>query len=405
MPRISFNPYGQTKLQIDADTSAAFAGADIQAVHSSLEEYRPTPLVELPGLAARLGLGRVLVKDEAHRFGLKAFKALGASYAVYRLINEQFAAAGGIMPRPEDFYRQPEVVPPGQFTFCTATDGNHGRGVAWVARKLRQRAVIYMPKNSAVARINAILGEGARVNVIDGSYDDAVKLAAHDAETNGWTIVSDTSWPGYDRIPRWIMAGYLTLFREIHNALSANDRIDAVLVQGGVGALAAVAAWYYNVEYPAHKTKLIAVEPTTAACLMASIEAPGGELQSVGTGQTIMAGLNCGTPSPVAWPLIKKGFAAFMTVADDACIRAMRTFYYPHNADPRIIAGESGAAGLAALWSLCEDAAMSDARKKLKLDDSSTVLLLNTEGDTDPESFARLVQEDLGGGVGEARAC
>jgi diaminopropionate ammonia-lyase len=393
MHRISYNPHRPTGLHVDAETTAAFTSPDIQAVHLSLEEYCPTPLIELPGLAARLGLGRVLVKDEAHRFGLKAFKALGASYAVSRLIKEQFAAEGRFVALAKDFYRQTDLIRPGQFTFCTATDGNHGRGVAWVARKLRQHAVIYMPKNSAVARINNILGEGAKVTVIDGPYDDAVRQAAHDAETNGWTIISDTSWPGYECIPRWIMAGYLTMFREIHDVLTKADRIDAVLVQGGVGTLAAAASWYYNIENPTHSIRLIAVEPVTAACLKASIDSPGGEPRSIhGESNTIMAGLNCGTPSPTAWPLIKQGFAAFMTVSDDICIRAMRTFHYPYAADPRIISGESGAAGLAGLLSLCEDTTMSAVRDKLGLGRTATILLLNTEGDTDPESFGRLVR-------------
>ncbi len=391
MCRCSINLYRRADPQGDDECNAAFVSPDIQDVHVSLDEYFPTPLVELPGLAAYLGLGRVLIKDEASRFGLQAFKALGASYAVYRFIKDQFAQEGRAVPEAKDFYRRTALLPPGRFTFCTATDGNHGRGVAWVARKLRQHAAIYMPKNTVLARIKSIIAEGAKVTIIDGHYDEAVEQAAKDAAEFGWQIISDTSWPGYVDIPRWIMAGYLTMFREIDETIGDKLKIDAVIVQGGVGALAAAASWHYNTEYKSRPVKLIAVEPTAAACLLASINSPEGEPRSIdGEFNTIMAGLNCGTPSPVAWPLIKQGFDAFMTVSDEQCIEAMLTYYYPRGDDPRLISGESGAAGLAALLSLCKKNILMDIRKKLGIDTSSTILLLNTEGDTDPESFAKL---------------
>ncbi len=359
-------------------------------MHRSLSEYNPAPTFSLRGLAKRLDLGGIVVKDESHRFGLKAFKALGASYAVYRLLTSRAHRGGAPWPPPDRFYSESDVISRGSFTLCTATDGNHGRGVAWVARKLGQRAVIYMPGNTAPARIAAIQDEGADVHVIGGSYDDAVRQCAEQAEEHGWTIVSDTSWPGYDLIPRWIQAGYLTMFAEIDEQTDAC--IDAVLVPGGVGALAAAAAWYYRVIKQDDTVTLISVEPLAADCLYRSAARDDGHPVAVfGEPDTVMAGLNCGTPSQVAWPLIRKYFDAFVAIPDHYAIEAMRTAYYPAASDPRIVSGESGAASMAALLALGREDALAACRRSLGLDDDAVILLLNTEGDTDPEGFRRAV--------------
>ncbi|MCK4461487.1 MAG: diaminopropionate ammonia-lyase [candidate division Zixibacteria bacterium] len=391
MTRFVSNTHRRTDPDWPADTVAAFSAPDISAVHRSLPEYRPTPLLSLPNLAHELGIGEILVKDESHRFGLKAFKALGSAYAIYRFVQKHLHEAGRQYPPADQFYRE-STLPKGTFVFCTATDGNHGRGVAWIARKLSQRAVIYMPTNSARARIQNIRKEGAEVIVVDGTYDDAVARCAKDALAHGWQIISDTSWPGYEEIPRWIQAGYLTMFGEIHANNDAD--IDIVIVPAGVGALAAAAAWYYNRVYPEPRPKLVSVEPVGADCLLQSILSETGEPVSLkGELASIMAGLNCGTPSQVAWPFVKLGFDLFMTVTDDAAREAMRTYYYPKGEDPRIISGESGAAGLAALLTLCNESsiAAADARAHLDLSPSTKVLLLNTEGDTDPEGFKSII--------------
>lgn len=331
----------------------------------------------------------LLVKDESHRFGLNAFKALGSTYAVYQFIKKYLEASSLDCPAPEQFYRELNL-PKETFTFCTATDGNHGRGVAWVARQLKQKAITYMPKETVPARIENIRKEGAEVVVVDGSYDDAVARCTKDAHARGWQIISDTGWPGYEQIPRWIQAGYLTMFEEIHAATS--NCVDVVFVQAGVGALAAAAAWYYNIIYPKPHPKLVSVEPLTADCVMQSIQSESGEPMTIeGDPASIMAGLNCGTPSPIAWPFVKQGFDLFMTITDDAGREAMRTFYRPVGDDPRIISGESGAAGLAALTTLVNDPAFVTAREFLHLDATSRVLLINTEGDTDPLGFRAIV--------------
>ncbi len=382
MTRFVSNIHRQTSPRWPADTVAAFSALDISAVHRSLPEYRPTPLLSLPNLAHQKGVGEISVKDESHRFGLKAFKALGSAYAIYRFVQKHLWESGRQCPAADQFYREP-TMPKGTFVFCTATDGNHGRGVAWIARQLSQRAVIYMPTNSAHARIKNIRKEGAEVVVVDGSYDDAVVRCAKDALARGWQIVSDTSWPGYEEIPRWIQAGYLTMFEEIHSGNDAD--FDIVIVPAGVGALAAAAAWYYNCVYPEPRPKLVSVEPVGADCLLQSILSETGEPVSLkGQFASIMAGLNCGTPSSIAWPFVKRGFDLFMTVADDADREAMRTYYRSTGDDPRIISGESGASGLAALLTLCNESsvAAADARTHRALPPGTKVLLLNAEGDT-----------------------
>ena len=373
------------------ETAAAFASSDVTELHRSIPGYQPTPLVELSSLARALSLGRILVKDESRRFGLKAFKALGGSYAVYRFVAEYLASAGRPCPRAGQFYSESGFLHPGELTFSTATDGNHGRGVAWAAKLLHQRAMIFMPRGTVRARIDNIKNEGAEVVVVDGSYDDAVSLCAREAEARGWQIISDTSWPGYEMIPRWIMAGYLTLFREIESAVDVGTRIDCVIVQGGVGALAGAAAWYFRKESRWPEAKLVSVEPVEAACLLESIESGGEPVLSKGRQDSIMAGLNCGMPSLTAWPLIKQGFDMFLAIPDSSCVEAMRRYYFSTSGDRGIVSGESGAAGLAALLDLMSKPEFCEARSYLGLGHDCTVLLLNTEGDTDPTGFTRRV--------------
>ena len=361
---------------------------DVRSLHRSLEEYSPTPLTALPNLAKKLGIGTIQVKDESHRFGLKAFKALGSTYAIYRFIREHLESVGRECPEAGLFYRSQNIIQPETFTFCTATDGNHGRGVAWVARLLHQKSVIYMPGNSVPARIDNIRHEGADVRVVDGDYDAAVSQCRKDAESHGWQIISDTSWPGYEKNPQWIMAGYFTLFEEISDQ---SDTIpDIVIVQAGVGALAASAGYYYRSRYPDRDIKLVSVEPLQAACVLESIER-GEPVISGGRQDSIMAGLNCATPSITAWPIIKDSFDLFLSIPDDFAREAMRLYYHPEGNDTRIISGESGAAGLAALLALVQDEELVGAREYIGIGSESDVLLLNTEGGTDPGSFGAIV--------------
>ena len=372
---------------------AAEAGA-ARRVHRAIRGYATTPLVELPALAAALRLGRVLVKDESHRFGLKAFKALGASYAIARWAAAHLHDRFSDERAPESLADGPLPERLGPVTFATATDGNHGRSVAWTARRLGQRAAIYMPALSAPARVAAIRAEGAKVTLVDGDYDAAVRRCADEAARHGWQVVSDTSWPGYAEIPRWVADGYLTLFEEVDEQLAARGLPlpDVVLVQAGVGALPAAAATHYRAAGRAHRPRLVCVEPLAAACFLESVEAGDGEPHTArGDQRTIMAGLACATPSPVAWPLVRDAFDLFVAIDDDDARRAMRRFYRPLDDDPQLTSGESGAAGLGALLALTGRPELAAARAEVGLGGDATVLLLNTEGDTDPDHFARVV--------------
>lgn len=378
---------------------AAFSASDPLPFHRSLPGYAPTPLVQLPGLAHALNVGEILIKDEAHRLSLNAFKVLGASWAIYSHLKTRWESETG---QP---FGDTLALTPAQrahfdgLTIATATDGNHGRGVAWTARTLGLRAVIYMPRDTVPARVENIRRENATVEVIDGTYDDAVEKIKADSARHGWQIISDTSWPGYDQIPQWIQAAYTTMFREMESAIHAPDDplIDLVFLQGGVGALAAAAIWYYVNRYGSRRPKIVCLEPVDAACLLESARTPDGS-STVARGRltSIMAGLNCGVPSTIAWPIIRDTTDLFIAIEDSYAREAMRRYYYPAadsngKTDSRIISGESGAAGLAALLALLHADDLAPAREFLHLGPTSRILLLNTEGDTDPEGFARTV--------------
>jgi diaminopropionate ammonia-lyase len=395
----SFNQFRKKLPEWDEKLVGAFSSGDIVGLHRSLPGYRPTPTFRLPALAHVLGLGDIWVKDESYRFDLNAFKVMGASYAIYRFLKSEWKKKFDTRFDIQEFMDDgSEGKWVGRYTFCTATDGNHGRAVAWTARRLFQRAVIYMPKGTVSARIENIRAERAEVHVIDGTYDDAVRQIAEDAPKHNWQIISDTAYPGYMTIPGYIMAGYTTMFREIETAIHGDNDpgIDFVFLQAGVGSFAAAGAWYYINRYGAKRPKLISVEPTEAACLMESINTKNGGLITIGGSfETIMAGLNCGTPSHMAWPIIRDSFDLFLAIPDDYALKAMRRYYSPNGDDPHIVSGESGAAGLGALLALLKDDSLKDARKRLGFDADSRILIFNTEGATDPEHFGRVVHTTI----------
>jgi diaminopropionate ammonia-lyase len=350
--------------------------AEPLGLHRRLPGYAATPLRSLPSPAEQLGVANVLVKDESHRLGLPAFKMLGASWATYRTLADRLGREPA-WSTLDDLAEQ--LAPLRPLTITTATDGNHGRAVARFARLVGFPARIRVPAGTAQARIDAIEGEGATVTVTDGNYDDAVREVAEDADDRT-VIVSDTSWPGYDTIPRWVIDGYTTIFEEIDRQLQDQSLPppDVVVVPIGVGALAAAVATHYR-RGTGPRPNLVGVEPITAACVMASAEA--GQLVTLPDAQdSIMAGLNCGTPSAVAWPRVSAAFEWFVTVDDEAARRAMRTL-----ADAGVVAGESGAATLAGAEQL-----RADTRDTV-LAPGTTLLLLSTEGATDPDGYRRAV--------------
>jgi diaminopropionate ammonia-lyase len=353
--------------------------------HPRLPGYKPTPLIEVPRVADELRLGAVWVKVEADRLGLPSFKILGASWAVYRALDEH---TGGLPPWKNLDELRRALDPYRPLALAAATDGNHGRAVAGMAALLGLDARIFVPAGTAAARIDGILGEGASCEVVDGTYDDAVGRSAEEASEK-CLVISDTSWPGYENVPRWVIEGYSTIFWEIEDELSrrANPRPDAVVIQLGVGALGAAAARHFR-NTGNGDTIMIGVEPQPSACVLASMEA--GQIVTIpGPHDSIMAGLNCGTPSMVAWPDVSAGFDLFTAVDDDSARRGMRML-----AAETIEAGETGAAGIAGLIEICSDETI---RERVGLGAESTVLTLCTEGATDPRAYAEIVGRSPGG--------
>jgi diaminopropionate ammonia-lyase len=329
----------------------------------------PTPAVALPRLAADLGLDALIAKDESARFGLNAFKLLGARFALDALLRDGALTAG-------------------QTVVC-ASEGNHGRAVARAAAEAGCASRVYMARDAAQARVDAIAGEGAEVIRVDGSYDDAVRALQDEATAHGWTIISDTSWPGYERIPFLIMLGYTRMMDELFAApTAASGTPAAVFVQGGVGGLlCAVASWC---AFHQPQCKVIAVEPEDAACLQASARA-GRAVAVAGPLATTMAGLRNREVSPLAFEALLPNVDAFMAIGDAWAHEAMRTLAKPMDGDGAIAAGASGAAALGGLMALCRDAALHRARQKLGLDASARVLVIVSEGVTDPALWQSVV--------------
>jgi diaminopropionate ammonia-lyase len=351
---------GTAELPVLSDSARAF--------HASLDCYAPTPLRVCPALAAELSVRAIYVKDESFRFGTGAFKVLGASWAMHQAIKQTSGSSRSV--------------------FACATDGNHGRAVAWMARRLGAAAKVFVPANTVSERIEAIRREGADVTVVSGTYDEAVRRCARESAANGWQVISDTGYGDYRQIPVWVTEGYQTLFSEFEEQREAMGLTppDLVLIQAGVGGLLAAAVSHFR--RFGDRSKIVSVEPEDAACLLESIATEDGRPTTAGGGQnSIMAGLNCGEPSLTAWPLIRSGVDAFLAIEDSFAVAAMRRFYYPAKEDPRIVSGESGAAGLGGLIAMREEMACP-----------GSILLINTEGATDPESFRQLVDPDFRGG-------
>ncbi len=330
--------------------------------------YAPTPLLELPALAAALGLAELRYKDERGRFGLKSFKALGGAYAVRRVLSRQ--------PRPAK-----------DVTVTCATDGNHGRSVAWGAQLFGCRCVIFIHETVSEGRAEAIRRYGAEVRRVKGNYDGAVRHAADAAAKNGWYVVSDTSYEGYREVPRDVMHGYGVMAGEIFAQWPADRVPTHVFVQAGVGALAAALCASFWLHWRERRPRCVVVEPSRADCFYRSVEA-GRPVAVHGVLDTVMAGLACGEVSALAWEVLATGADAVVAIDDAYALEAVRVLAAPRAGDPVVVAGETGAAGLAALLAL---QARPELRAQLALDGDSAVLLLGSEGDTDPEIYRRIV--------------
>ena len=361
--------------------------------HKSFPQYTVTPLTGLPHLAEYLGVKRLYVKDESYRFGLNAFKVLGGSYAIAKYIAKQLGRDVSEVPYSvltseklrEEF---------GQATFFTATDGNHGRGVAWMARRLGQRCVVYMPKGTAPERLENVRRQGAQASILDCNYDGCVHLAEQHARENDWILTQDTAWDGYEQIPTRIMQGYTTIAREIDAQLAEMGEAmpTHILLQAGVGSFAAAMLGYYAAKLGDARPVSVIVEPNAADCILRTARADDGQLRFVtGDMPTIMAGLACGEPSTVSWRILDAYADAFLAMPDSAAAGGMRMLGNPLPGDARIISGESGASTAGALREIMVNPALTELRERLNFGPGARVLLISTEGDTDRENYRRIV--------------
>jgi len=365
-----------------------------RSFHSGFPQYSVTPLARLDGMAGYLGLAGLYVKDESYRFGLNAFKVLGGSFAMARYIAGEMGK--DVSELTYDYLTSPAFRAAfGQATFFTATDGNHGRGVAWAANKLGQKAVVHMPKGSAKPRFDNIAKEGAQVTIEEVNYDDCVRMAAAEAaQTEHGVIVQDTAWEGYEEIPAWIMQGYGTMASESAQQLRqmSVNRPAHVFVQAGVGSLAGAVVGYYANLFPNDPPKFVVMEAQAADCLYQGALAGDGSSRIVtGDLATIMAGLACGEPNTISWDILRNHVTAFVSCPDWVSARGMRMLGRPVKGDPAVISGESGAVGMGLISALMEGDRYKDLREAIGLDRFSQVLMFSTEGDTDPENYRSIV--------------
>lgn len=361
--------------------------------HKSIPDYAETNLSKLKDYSKSVGLKNVYVKDESSRFGINSFKGLGASYAMGNIIAEKLG-----VPIEELSFEEmisDEVREKlGEVTFISCTDGNHGRGVAWVGEKLKQKVYIYMNKGAAEDRVKNIEALGAEVTVTDVNYDDTIRLVKELGEEKGWVVVQDTSWEGYEDIPKWIMQGYASLVLEAYQQMEREqlEKPTHVFLQAGVGAMAGGACGVITNLTKEDMPYTLIVEPNESACYYKSAEVADGERHFVtGDLDTIMAGLACGEPGTIAWDVIGEYADAYIKGPDWATANGMRMYANPVENDPSIVSGESGAVSLGYLNELMTNDDLKDAREKMGLDENSVVLLISTEGDTDKANYKDVV--------------
>lgn len=358
--------------------------------HNGIAGYAQTPLVSLPNLAKQLGVGQIFVKDESARFGLNAFKALGGSYAIAKYLC-------GKLNIPVDrnsfnvLCSEEARAKLGTVTFVTATDGNHGRGVAWAAKLLGHKAVVYLPEGSSQERLNNIRALGAEAEITKFNYDGAVRLAYAMSRKHGWVLVQDTAWSGYEEIPTWIMQGYTTMAQEIASQLNGITPTHLFL-QAGVGSMAGAVLGYFAALWQNNLPVTVICEPDKAACLYKTAAPNDGTLHKVtGRMNSMMAGLCCGEPCTVSWDIINNFAGAFIACSDDYAASGMRLLGMPQSSDARIVSGESGAVTAGVLAALMQDPELAQLRNELGLDENSRVLLISTEGATDKVNYLKVL--------------
>ena len=363
---------------------------EVCAYHQSYPEYTMTPLVKLDALANALGVSKIMVKDESKRFGLNAFKVLGGSYCIGKYIAQR-------LQLPEDKFNFATLVSDevkaelGELTFVTATDGNHGRGVAWTANRLGHKSVVFMPEGTVPERLENIRKLGSDASIQPMNYDDCVRKAKACSDEYGWVITQDTAWEGYEEIPKWIMQGYTTIAYEVIQQIG-EDKPTHVFLQAGVGSMAgAIAAFladYYGEDCPV----ITIVEPNKADCIYQTAEANDGKLHFV-TGQmdSIMAGLCCGEPCTIAWEIMESYAKHFVSMPDYVTAKGMRVLGNPLPGDEPIVSGESGASCFGLVVEVLQDKDLAWLKEQLGLNAESKILCISTEGDTDKANYRSIV--------------
>jgi len=364
------------------------ASQKVLRFHRKLPNYRPTDLVRLRNLAQIWGIGEILVKDESTRFDLLAFKALGGSYAVARLLCQKLGVDIEDIDY-DDLVSDDVKQRIGRITLITATDGNHGRGVAWTAEQFGHDAVIFMPKGSAPSRVENIRSHGATVTVTDLNYDDTVRLADQTAREKGWYLIQDTAGKGYTEIPLWIMQGYMTMFAEAVSQMARQDiHPTHVFLQAGVGSFAAAAVGFLVNTFRDNPPRFIIMEPTNAACMLASAESGDGLPKTVtGDLDTVMAGLACGEPNPMAWDILREFTSCYISCGDSVAASGIRILANPLRGDAALESGESGSVGIGLLDLLVNAPDFAELKQELQVGPASNLLFFNTEGATDPENY------------------
>ena len=364
----------------------------VRKFHESMECYATTPLVELKSLAKKLGVKSICIKDESKRFGLNAFKGLGGSYVVFRVVCEKL----GLSPENttlEDLKSEKYKDEVSKMVFITTTDGNHGKGVSWASGLLGCKSYVYMPKGSVEARAQAIRDVGlCQVTITDMGYDDTVRYTKAIAEEKGWYLVQDTSWAGYETVPKWIVQAYTTMTYEALDQLAdlGYDAPSHVFLQAGVGSMAGSVLGSLRCCFGREKPVVSIVEPDECACIFESVRI-NDSLPHAATGseQTIMAGLNCAEPCELVWPVLRDQADFCFACPDCVTTHGMRTLAKPLGDDIAVVSGESGAVTLGLVSLILENPEFEEYKQMLDIDENSVILLFSTEGNTDPEGYAK----------------
>jgi diaminopropionate ammonia-lyase len=398
----SFGQKGIERTGTDFAFLNAAAAKKTRAFMESFPQYETTPLRSLDKLAEHTGVAGIYVKDESYRFGLNSFKVLGGGHAIGQYLAKVLNSDLAYLPY-EKLKSAAVREELGEITFTSATDGNHGRGVAWAARQLGHRAVINMPKGSSLIRLEHITATGAEGCITDVNYDETVRLTANAAKKNGWVVIQDTAWEGYEEIPTWVMQGYTVMADEALEQLNqlGIEKPTHIFIQAGVGSLAGAVLGYFASKLGDQEAINVVVEPDQADCFYKSALAGDGRARIVtGDLNTIMAGLACGEPNPFAWNVLQVKADMFVSCPDYIAANGMRILGNPLSGDIRIISGESGAVTTGLLVELLRRKDLAEAREQLQLDQKSRVLIFSTEGDTDPAMYRKIVWD--GAYAGEA---